>query len=111
MDAVHEYQDFYASHDHMPGSQGTMRVLGVVVFRHGGWQAELRRTEGNTGINPRMLALDLVLTGPPGASTTALENVPVEWSEENADEYEQVQFRVVGTTDEPPPVIKVGHPQ
>lgn len=109
MTAVSEYQDFFASCNHMPGADERIRVTGP-VFTSGGWGAELRKSEGNTGINPEMLSLDLVLTEPSGPSTDALETVPVEWSEDDPPEYKQVQFRVVGTDDEPPPVIDVEHP-
>ncbi|HEV2815328.1 MAG TPA: hypothetical protein VGW10_18880 [Solirubrobacteraceae bacterium] len=114
MGVVDHYEDFYASHDHMPGSSRTMRVKGTVVFARGGATAELREHEGNPGINPQMLPLDLVLT-PPGydaPTTPALHPVPVEWSVDDPSiEYRQVQFFVVGTDDEPPPVIDVEHPE
>jgi hypothetical protein len=113
--AIHAYEDFYASHDHTPGSERTLRVGGRVVFRSGGWGCRLRKTEGNTGINDRMLALDLVLDPPPeGAATTdALTPCEVEWSADDPPiEYAQVEFRLVGgEDDEPPPVLDVEHPQ
>ena len=114
MQGVHEYKDFYASHDHMPGSDRTLRVTGTVVFRTGGWSACLEETDGNTGINPKMLVLNLVITPPEeGAVTTdALTPVEVEWSVDDPQiEYEQVEFRVVGSDDDPPPVIDVVHPE
>ncbi len=98
----------------MPGSARTMRVTGTVVFRTGGWSCSLRPTEGNTGINTRMLSLDLVLQRPDGdAVPEVLTPCDVEWSADDpAIEYEQVQFRVVGgTDDDPPPVIDVEHPE
>ncbi len=115
MQGVHAYEDFYASHDHMPGSDRTLRVTGTVVFRTGGWSACLQPTEGNTAINPQMLSLNLVITPPDeGAVTTdALTPVDVQWSVDDPQtEYEQVQFRVLGSPDDdPPPVIDVVHPE
>jgi hypothetical protein len=111
---VHAYEDFYASHNHMPGSDRALRVTGTVVFVTGGWSCELRETEGNTGINPEMLSLDLVITPPADgvAVPEVLTPVQVEWSiDDPQTEYRQVQFRVVGTDDEPPPVIDVQHPE
>jgi len=116
MSGVHAYENFYASHDHMPGRNRTMRVSGTVVFATGGWSCDLRRTEGNTGINPRMLSLDLLLDPPdPGTGVPeVLSPCNVEWTEDDvSEEYEEVEFRIVGGTDEeePPPVIPVEHPQ
>lgn len=114
MQGVHTYEDFYASHDHMPGSGRTMRVTGTVVFATGGWSAELKATEGNTGINTAMLSLDLVLTAPAEgtAVTEVLTPCAVEWTADDPPiEYTEVQFQVVGSEDEPPPPIPVDHPQ
>lgn len=114
MQVVDHYEDFYASHNHMPGSDRAVNVTGCVVFRTGGCSAELRSHEGNPGVNPQMLRLDLVITPPPDgtAVTEVLTPVPVEWSDADPQiEYLQVQFDVVGTDDEPPPIIDVEHPQ
>jgi hypothetical protein len=111
---VDHYEDFYASHNHMPGSDRAIKVTGTVVFRTGGYSAKLCPKEGNTGINPQMLALELEIDPPSeGAPTTdALTPVAVEWSADDPPiEYQQVQFFVVGTDDEPPPVLGVEHPQ
>lgn len=112
MAIVDHYEDFYASHNHMPGSDHSLKVTGTVVFRTGGCECDLRETTGNTGTN-LMLHLDLVLTPPPEGSAVpeVLTPCPVEWSvEAPALEYDQVEFHVVGTDDEPPAVIKVDHP-
>ncbi len=115
MSGVHTYENFYASHDHMPGRNRAMRVTGTVVFTTDGWSCGLRRTEGNTGINPRMLSLDLLLDPPDPAAGVPEVLTPrdIEWAEDDvSQEYDEVQFRVVGGTDEePPPVIPVEHPQ
>ena len=114
MRGVHAYKDFYASHDHMPESDRTLRVSGTVIFVTGGWSASLKRTEGNTGINAKMLSLDLVLEPPPEGSavTDALTPCPVEWTlDDPSIDYEQVDFHIVGTEDEPPPVLDIEHPE
>lgn len=112
MQDVDRYEDFTASCDHMPGKQPTLRVKGTVWTRTGGWSCELRRTQGDTGINPRMLWLDLVLTPPDGVAPEMITPNPVAWSEEEPRiEYDEVRFRVFGTDDEPPEAIEVSHPQ
>jgi len=111
---VDHYEDFYASHNHMPGSAHAMKVAGTVVCSTDGCSAELREHEGNAGINPEMLTLDLVLNPPPeGTSVTeVLTPIPVEWAVADPEiEYRQVQFHVVVTEDDPPPVIDVEHPE
>ncbi|MBE2316793.1 hypothetical protein DVA67_012485 [Solirubrobacter sp. CPCC 204708] len=112
MSVVAHYEDFTAIHDHMPGSDGALRVSGTVVCRTDGCTAELRDYEGNPGINPRMLVLELALSGPEGGAAEVLTPIPVEYVlSEPGLEYEQVEFRVSGTDDEPPPVVEVQHPQ
>jgi hypothetical protein len=98
----------------MPGSDRALRVSGSVIFVNGGWSASLKGTEGNSGINPKMLSLDLVLEPPANGSavTDALTPCAVEWSIDNPPiDYEQVEFRIVGTEDEPPPVLDIEHPE
>jgi hypothetical protein len=114
MQAVSTYEDFHASHNHMPGSDRAMGVTGTVVFRTGGWSCRLEAVEGNTGINPEMLRLNLILDGPSGSAgeTDVLTPCPVEWSvPDPAIEYQHVEFRVIGTDDAPPETIPVDHPQ
>ncbi|MEA2190483.1 MAG: hypothetical protein QOI73_604 [Solirubrobacteraceae bacterium] len=122
MQGVQAYEDFFASHDHMPGGERALRVSGTVVFRTSGWSAFLETTEGNVGINPEILGLDLVLTPPQEGAVTTHEPTPdeVEWSidypadpaaQAIVSEYSQVQFRVVGSEDDPPPVLDVAHPE
>jgi hypothetical protein len=110
---VHEYQDFYASHDHMPGKAGTMRVTGTVVFATSGWSCDLREREANTGINTEVLGLELLLT-PPAEGQPVLEVLTpcaVEWSVDDPPyEYREVRF-TVNTDDDPPPAIGVDHPE
>ena len=117
MQGVHAYKDFFASHNHMPGSDRALRVSGTVVFATSGWSCSLCPTEGNTGINPMMLSLDLLLMEPPPGTAVSevLTPCPVEWSVvDPAIDYQQVQFRVLtvrASDDEPPPVLEVVHPQ
>ncbi len=114
MGIVDHYEDFYASHDHMPGSDHAIRVTGTVVCRTGGCSAELQERRGNTGINPEMLHLNLILTAPPEGSavTEVLTPISLEWSvDEPQIDYREVEFHVVGTDDDPPPVLDVVHPE
>jgi hypothetical protein len=111
---VFEYRDFVAIHDHMPGSDDELRVTGTVVFRTGGYSAQLRPLEGPGGINPKMLTLVLHIDppGPDDMTTDALDPVPVQYTLSNPTiEYTHVDFRVEGTDDEPPPTLEVEHPQ
>lgn len=114
MRGVHTFEDFSASHDHMPGSARTLRVSGVVVFSTGGWACRLQEAEGNTGTNQEMLSLDLILQPPAKGSsvTEVLTPHPVEWSlDDPAIDYRQVQFNIVGSDDVPPPVLDIDHPE
>ena len=115
MPGVHAYEDFYASHDHMPGKGGSMRVTGTVLFVTSGYSCDLTETQGNTGINPQMLSLDLHLKSPPEGAIVqeVITPCPVEWSVDDPEiEYQQVTFVVVGDTgDEAPPIIDVDHPE
>ena len=115
MTGVERYEDFYAIHDHMPGSSRALRVGGTVVFTTGGWQAALREHQksGPTGINPFILYVDLVLTPPDGPATQALTPVALDELrlEDPSLEYQEVHFKVVGTEDEPPERLDIEHPQ
>ena len=114
MKGVHEYKNFYASHNHMPGSSRSLRVSGTVVFITGGWSCSLRATEGNAGINPQMLGLDLVLEAPePGTMVLeVLTPCEVAWNVDDPDiDYRQISFRVIGSEDEPPPILDIDHPE
>jgi hypothetical protein len=110
---VHAYEGFYANCDHMPGAERAIRVGGTVVFRTTGWSASLKRTEGNTGINPHMLHLDLVLVPPDGGGGEAITSYELpEWKEAPpAAEYDEVEFHVQGSDDDRPPILKVVHTQ
>ena len=111
--AVHEYADFTAIHDHMPGADGHLRVSGTVVTTTRGWKVELRDHEGAPPFNPDFVFLDLALMPPDEPATTpALEKHPVEWRspEPTEREHTDVQFFVTGTADDPPASLKVMHP-
>jgi hypothetical protein len=107
-----EYQDVYATCNHMPGAERALRVGLTVICPTTGWSVKLEPTAGNTGINQFMLHLDLTVTPPePG---TGVEDVitPVsrEWKQAPpALEYEQVTFH--RSDAEPPPTMKVDHTQ
>jgi hypothetical protein len=113
MKGVHAYEDFYANCDHMPGAERALRIGGRIVFRTTGWSARLEPTEGNDGINPKMLHLDLVFTPPEEGSGQTDVLTPYdleEWpSAPPAAEYDEVEFHVRGSDDDPPPVLKVVH--
>jgi hypothetical protein len=106
-----EYQDFYAICDHMPGAERVLRVGGKVMCPETGWSAHLEPTQGNTGINPLLLHLDLVLTRPKGGAAEVMTLVDIdEWRQQPpAHEYEQVEFH--RSDAKPPPIISVEHPQ
>jgi hypothetical protein len=106
---IHEYKDFKAVHNLMPGSGFPLRVDGICVFTSTGFGARLEPVEGNTGINPQMLVLWLVIDEPdPGTVVNeVLTPVPVHYEMNTDREYEQVSFRVRGPDDEPPPAIDV----
>jgi hypothetical protein len=116
---VLEYKDFYAIHDHMPGGDHSLRVGGTVVFRTSGWSAELRplKKTGPTGINPLIFYLELVLTPPPDGTAVSEVITPFDLPEfryaDTTLDYNEVQFKVVGSPDEEPvpDLLKVQHPQ
>jgi hypothetical protein len=113
VEGVYEYQELFANCDHMPGADRAIRVGGTVVFRTGGWSADLRESKDQPGINQFILHLDLVLDPPEGAVTEVL--TPVELPQFQIDdpeiEYEEVHFKVVGSEDKPPDPVTVVHTQ
>ena len=115
MKGVAEYRDFFAICDHEPPAEPAIRAGGTIVFNESGWSAELVRTKGDTGINPYLLHLDLVFTPPDegSAQTDPLEPFELrEWREAPpVREYQQVEFHVRGSDDQPPPILEVDHPQ
>jgi hypothetical protein len=119
MSGVQEYKDFYAVCDHRPGPEPVprLRVGGTVVFRETDCSARLEDFEGNTGINPNFLYLNLVLTPPAEGSAPqeVLTEVELEeWRPQGGApglEYDEVHFRVQGSPDELQlHCIKVEHP-
>lgn len=109
MQAVESYEDFYARR----GPEGALVIGGTVVFSTGGWTGGLREREDgcNTGINPFIFFVDLDLTGPPVGTevTDALSpfNLPELKREKPELGYREVEFKVVGTDDAPPPRLSV----
>jgi hypothetical protein len=105
-----EYQDLYAICNHMSGAERVLRVGGKVTCPETNWSAHLEPTQGNTGINPLMLHLDLILERPEGGAEEVVTLTPIEeWRQENPTiEYEEVEIhRSDGGS--PPPVITVDH--
>jgi hypothetical protein len=107
------YMDFYSHCDHMPGSARVLRVGGTVRYPSEGWTAILRATDGNTGVNPRMLHLDLVVTPPSGDTpvTRPVPEIPLDEFQIDAPaiEYEEVEFHLVGVEGDAPKNIDVLH--
>lgn len=111
MSGVHEYEDFRANCDHMPGRGRKLKVGGTVVFRQGGWSARLEAREGNQGINDKLLHLNLVIDpaeyGPDLITHFPLDEYQID---DPPIEYDQVEFHVVGSDDDPPEILEVEHP-
>ena len=109
MRAVESYEDFYARR----GSEGAVVIGGAVVFSTGGWTGGLRerKREVNTGINPFIFFVDLVLTGPSAGTAVTDAVTPFKLPELKLEkpelEYREVEFKVVGTDDAPPPRLSV----
>lgn len=111
MGSIRGYEDFYAICDHMPGKEQTLRVGGKVNMSSGGWSAKLVPHPGPTGINPKILVLDLILDRA-SVGTDAFTTIEVEEYKETspAFDYEQVEFHVLGVDgEEPPPIMPVEH--
>lgn len=107
-----EYVDWYATCDHMPGpaQDRELRVGGTIMCPESDWSAELGPSEGNTGINERILHLNLVVTPPPPNKIVrpVVTPVPVDWrAAPPAFEYEEVEFHRADSA--PPPKMKVDH--
>ena len=112
---IHEYRDFYAIQDAMPGADGTLRVGGVCVFTTSGYSARLEPYEGNPGINPLILHLTLAVSEPPAGAAVldVLTSVTLEEYrvERPAQEYQQVSFHLRGAEGSPPPpTVEVQRP-
>ena len=97
-----------------PGEPHRLRVTVSGQFSTGGCTATLTAREGNVGTGS-VLKLDLNLTGPDGPSTQALTAFKATWPAEGVEpgglDYSDVEFRVVGTDDEAPPLTHVEHVQ
>jgi len=74
----------------MPGADRVLRVNGTGVFPTTGWSAKLRNLEGNAGINPKMLRLELEVTEPAFGNEViteqpiheyAMSDPPIEYAE------------------------------
>lgn len=111
---IHEYRDFYAIQNMMPGAAHPLRVGGVVVFRTSGYTCRLERYEGNPGINPFILNLTLAIEGPDAGQQVLDVLTPCELEEYRIEqpslEYTHVTFHVDRPDVEPPPSIPVERP-
>lgn len=117
MSIIDSYDKFEAFCDDSPGPDGPSNQLTVVgsgLFTTSGCSAKLRKKAGSSGFGASLM-LELVLT-PPDDSTVvnpALSYFSVAWTgpgHEKAElPYSDVEFVVVGTDDDPPPMIKVTH--
>lgn len=96
------YESFTATHDRM---SSTLRVDGVVIVEHAGVAVHIEPHEGNTGIDPAMLTLDLVFR----VTGESPSREPVHYDQPWSDDlpYTEVDFRVKGEDLEPPPVLKI----
>lgn len=109
MQAVESYEDFYARR----GPEGPLVIGGTIIFSTGGWTGGLqaREGEGNTGINPFICFVNLVLTGPPAGTAATAALTPFELPEFKLErpelEYREVEFKVVGSEDAPPRRLSV----
>jgi hypothetical protein len=97
-----KYEDFTAIHDHM---SKTLRVDGNVIVEHGGFAVRLQPFEGNPGINPRMLTLELVAT--PTGESPSHQTVHHDQPWEDGTDYNQVSFRVKPPIAEAPPTLDI----
>jgi hypothetical protein len=96
-----EYKDFHAYRDHMSKS---LRVTGTCIVRGGGVAVNLQPFEGNSGINPKMLALELDFL----VTAEDPSQQPVEWHGGwDEERYEEVEFRVSENGPAPPAPLKI----
>lgn len=102
---IHEYRDFEAVHDFMPGKGKPLRVTGTCCFTTSGWSARLEESS-RPGPGLHMLTLDLLFEPPEDVATDVITCIDVRWEEQTETRYKEVEFRVVGD-DQPPPPIPV----
>jgi hypothetical protein len=111
MKVVASYESFTAIHDHMPGAANSLRCQG----RWSSTSRTARAGSNGAAVTPAptlLLSLDLYLTTPSGPAAQVLTPQELTWVDDDPQtEYSQVQFTVVGTSDDPPPMIDVEHPQ
>jgi hypothetical protein len=96
------YEQFTATHDLM---SNTVRVDGEVIVEHAGVAVHIEPHEGNPGINPQMLTLDLVFR----TTGESPSRQPVHYDQPWSDDlpYTEVDFRVRDADVEPPPPLKI----
>lgn len=70
---------------------GQLKVTGVVTFPTTGYSVQLKKAEPQ-GINPAVLLLDKVVTGPNGIVAHHVVNMPVSFEETTTVHYKEVQI-------------------
>jgi hypothetical protein len=89
--------DWYASHDHMPGSPKTLYVTGKCTFPTEGYSVELKPANPQ-GINPKIYLLNKIVHKPKDPAADVITTVDVRYEEDTDTEYEQVQILPDGVT-------------
>jgi hypothetical protein len=83
--------DWYAWHDHMPGSTPSLHVVGRCVFPTSGYSVKLRPATP-PGINPSIYLLDKIVHEPTGPVADVVTEVPVHFQQAGKDNYTEVQI-------------------
>ena len=89
--------DWYASHDHMPGSAKTLYVTGKCTFPTPGFTVELQPAVPQ-GINPKIYILNKIVHKPTGPIPDVLTTIDVRYEEKTDTEYDQVTILPDGVT-------------
>jgi hypothetical protein len=85
-------QRWTAWHDRMPGYAATLHIDGECEFPTPGFAAALRPAHPQ-GPNPLIYLMDLIVVPPLGPAPPVVTRVPVQYSEQTAANYAQVQVR------------------
>jgi hypothetical protein len=89
--------DWYAWHDHMPGSPKTLYVTGKCTFPTPGFTVELKPAVPQ-GINPKIYLLEKTVTPPSGPEPDVVTTIDVRYEEQTDTEYDQVTILPDGVT-------------
>jgi len=115
VDDIFEYKDFKATQNTTGDDRG-LHITGTIRFRRGKWEGRIERdTRPPIGISPLSPKFRIVVKG--GGSTAAIHDVDVAYNEEHHSHvYVEVLFSEVTNEDgspiddEPPPRLRVEHP-